>query len=324
MNAIFHLRYGESETLSLGDVARPIPADDEVLVKIQFAAVNKGDWHILTGKPYLVRVAGYGLCNPKHKGFGQEFSGRVVGLGANVSTVALADDVFGEIASGAFAEFAVVKATEVAEVPEGVTLEQAASIPSSALTALQGLRDHGQLKTGDKVLINGASGGVGTFAVQLAKFLGAEVTGVCSTDNVALVASLGADQVIDYTKTDFTAGTMQYDLIFDLVGNRSLSDLRRILAPAGTHVACAGEGGDWFGPMGRMMQMGLIMALGRGRMVSYITKPNAVDLTFVAELVAAGRVRPVIGRRCELVEVPEAVQYQGSGRVRGKTIVAIA
>jgi len=298
MKAITHLRYGGVEALAVENMAKPVVGDDEILVRVRTAAVNKGDWHVLTGKPYLIRLAGYGFCQPKNSGFGQELAGSVEAVGQNVQAFQPGDEVFGEIKSGAFAEYVCVGAGEVALKPTELAFEDAAALPSSALTALQGLRDHGQIKSGHKVLINGASGGVGTFAVQLAKFYGAEVTGVCSEANVELVCSLGADHVVDYGATDFTKGRQRYDLIFDIVGNRSLADIRRVLRPDGVYVACAGEGGDWFGPMGRMIRMGLTSSFGGPRMVSYVTKPNPVDLAFVADLVVAGRISPVIGRRC--------------------------
>ncbi|MFT5316567.1 MAG: NADPH:quinone reductase-like Zn-dependent oxidoreductase [Candidatus Krumholzibacteriia bacterium] len=323
MKAITHLNYGGPDLLAVAKVAEPQVGNGEVLVRVQTAAVNKGDWHILTGKPYLIRLAGYGLCKPKRQVFGQEFAGIVEDVGHGVTKFAPGDRVFGEVVGGAFAQRICVKEESIASIPDGVSVEEAAAIPSSALTALQGLREHGQVQAGQKVLIIGAAGGVGTFAVQLAKHFGAEVTGVCSSINKDFVSELGADHVIDYTASDFALGEQRYDLIFDLVGNRTLADCCRVLAENGVYVGCTGEGNDWVGPIGRMLEMAFYSLTRRARTVGFVVKPNAEDMAYVADLVASGKISPAIGERYDWADVTEALRRQGTGHVRGKNVLVV-
>ncbi len=323
MRAIIHTKYGTDDALTLREVPKPEVGDDEILIRVLTAAVNKGDWHLMTGKPYLIRLMGYGVRKPKQAIFGQELAGRVEAIGKNVTKFQPGDEVFGKIAGGAFAESVCVSESKVVSKPATVSFEQAAATPVSGLTALQGLRDIAKVQPGQKVLINGASGGVGTFAVQLAKYLGAEVTGVCSTRNVEVVRELGADHVIDYTETDFTKQKHAYDVIFDIVGNRSLSDNLRALKPKGVYVGCAGQGGDFLGPIPRFLRMGLLSLVKRQGLVSFVAKPNPEDLTFLAERLAAGDIQAAISQRWDFDQVAEALRVSGTGRTQGKMVIRI-
>jgi NADPH:quinone reductase-like Zn-dependent oxidoreductase len=321
MNAIVHPRYG---SLALEEVARPVPAAGEVLVRVHAANASIGDHHVVTGKPYLIRLSPYGgVPRPKHRVPGTTMAGTVVAVGEGVTSFRPGDEVFGEAKRGAFAEYLVVPATLIAPKPANLSFEEAAAAPW-AVTALQGLRDAGRLQPGQKVLINGASGGQGTWAVQIAKALGAHVTAVCSTRNLALVRGLGADEVIDYTKDDFAAGGARFDVMLDLVGNRSLSDCRRALVARGTYVACSGGGGDWVGPMFRILGVMLLGLFTRQRLKSFIVKPNQADLRFVKELVESGQARPVIERRYPLRDAAQALRHVGEGHTRGQTVLQIA
>ena len=295
---------------------------DQLLVKVHAAALNPLDWHTMRGSPYLMRLSS-GLGSPHDARVGVDFAGTVEAVGKSVTHFKPGDEVFGG-ADGAVAEYVVVRESRAVTLkPANVTFEQAASVPVAALTALQGLRDKGEIKAGQKVLINGASGGVGTFAVQLAKHYGAEVTGVCSTRNVELVRSLGADHVIDYTKTDFAAGNEQYDLILDNVSNRSLSELRRVLKPTGHLVIVGAEKGDWIGPLMPVIRASIVAPFVDQKMGFFIARLEPADLKLVGDLMQAGEVTAVIDRRYAFEEAPQAMEYLGTGRARGKVIVNI-
>ncbi|MDP2304724.1 MAG: NAD(P)-dependent alcohol dehydrogenase [Pseudomonadota bacterium] len=321
MRAVLQPVYGLPEVLVQGEVPRPVVHDDGVLVQVVASAVTKGDWHLLTGKPYLIRLAGFGFKKPNQPIPGMAVAGRVEAVGRNVTAFHVGDEVLGEINRGGFAEYVCVREAELVHKPATLSFEGAAAIPVSATTALQGLRDAGRLQAGQSVLINGAAGGVGTFAVQIAKALGAVVTGVCSAGNVELVRSIGADHVIDYGQEDFTQGGRRYDVIFDLVGNRPLAACRRVLTARGRLVACAGGvGHDWVGPM-LLVLAGLATNLYSPQpFVSLMAKPNNDDLLTVCGLVEAGTVRPVIDRRYGLGEAQEAMRYLGAGHSRGKSV----
>jgi NADPH:quinone reductase-like Zn-dependent oxidoreductase len=299
-----------------------------VLVRVQATSVNPADWHYMRGEPRIARVD-FGFREPKHTVLGCDVAGRVEAVGRNVGNFQPGDDVFGSTFGhglAAFAELCAFATEDLVErKPTNVTAEQAAAVPIAAQTALQGLRDHGRVKAGRKVLIIGASGGVGTFAVQIAKSLGAEVTGVCSTRNVDLVRSLGADHVIDYTQDDFAEGGQRYDLIFQLAGTRSPSDCRRALSANGTLVLSSGESeGRWIGPLGRVIKARLLSAFVSQRLISFTVKPNAGDLRALRELIEAGTVAPVIDRTyASLSEVPDAIRYLEEGHVRGKVVVTV-
>lgn len=325
MNAILQPAYGLPDVLVHADVPRPAVRPDGVLVKVVCVGLHKGDWHLLTGTPYLVRFAGFGVLKPNQSIPGMAIAGIVEAVGADVGAFKQGDAVFGEIAGGGFAEYVCVGAGELAAVPAGVSFEDAATLPVSATTALQGLRDAGLVTAGQSVLVKGAAGGVGTFAVQIAKSLGAVVTGVCSAGNVALVKSLGADFVIDYGAQDFTQAGVKYDVIFDLVGNHGPAACRRALAPRGRLVACAGGAQNVVtGPMFSMIA-GMLSNVGSTQpFVPLAAKPVVADLAAVAGLVAAGKVKPVVDRRYTLVEVPDALRYLGTGRSRGKSVVHLA
>jgi NADPH:quinone reductase-like Zn-dependent oxidoreductase len=319
MKAIVQTSYGPPDVLLLQEVEKPVPKEDEVLVKVQAASVNYGDKALVRGKPFLIRLMGYGLLKPKHAIPGGDIAGRVEAVGGDVKELQTGDEVFGDIGAcglGAFAEYVSAPEGALAPKPAAVTFEEAAAVPQAAVVALQGLRDKGQIQSGQRVLINGASGGVGSFAVQLAKAFGAEVTGVCSMRNLDMVRSLGADQVIDYTQQDFTEDVGRYDLIFDIVANRSISDYMRALSPKGSYVACA------FNPT--TLFFGSLVSKADGKKaVSLNHKPNHIDLLFMAELLAAGKVVPFIDRVYPLSQVPEAMRYLEGGQHRGKVVVTM-
>ncbi len=320
MKSIVHCDYGPPEVLRLEEVAKPVPADDQLLVRVRAASVNPLDWHYLRGTPYLAR-AEMGLRKPSVTRLGVDFAGTVEAIGRSVTRFKVGDEVFGG-RTGAFAEYLTVREDRaVARKPASVTFEQAAAVPVAAITALQGLRDEGKLQPGQKVLINGASGGVGTFAVQIARFLGAEVTGVCSTRNVELVRSLGADRVIDYTREDFTQGDPGYDLILDNVGNRSLLECRRALKPGGRYVMVGGPKGRWIDPLPRALGALVLSRFVSQDMGMFLARLNQEDLTVLGDLMQAGKLRPVIDRRHRLSEVPEAVRYLEEGHARGKVVI---
>ena len=320
MKAIVYRCYGSPDVLELQDIEKPTPGDDEVLVKIQAAAVNPLDWHYMRGSPYFMRLLS-GLGAPRDTSMGVDFSGTVESVGRNVTRFKPGDEVFGG-GNGAFAEYVAVREDRaLALKPGNMTFEQAASVPIAAITALQALRDKGQLKPGQKVLINGASGGVGTFAVQIAKSQGAEVTGVCSTRNMEMVRSIGADHVIDYTAEDYTRSGQRYDLIIDNVGNHSLLANRRVLNPEGIFVMVGGAKGDWLGPLTGPVQAVLLSPFVGQEFVTILAQMNGEDLALLGDLMQAGKVTPVIDRGYSLSEVPAAIRYSEEGHARGKIVI---
>ena len=320
MRAIIRTTYGSPDVLELQEIERPDMPDDEVLVRLQAASVNPVDLYSLTGTPYLARILG-GLRRPKSSNLGVDFAGTVEEVGRNVTQFRPGDEVFGR--SGAFAEYVCVR-DAVAPKPTNLTMEQAAAVPVAALTALQGLRDHGQIQPGRNVLINGASGGVGTFAVQIAKALGAEVTGVCSTRNVDLVRSLGADHVIDYTREEFTRNEQRYDLMLDVAGSRSWSECRRVLDPQATLVIVgAPKGSRLLGPLSHIVGVRLAAVRSSQKVVFFMAKPNRADLMVLGELLEDGKVTPVIDRRYALSEIADALRYLGEGHARGKIVLTV-
>ena len=326
MKAIVYHEYGSPDVLRLAEIAKPVPSDNQILVKVRAASVNPLDWHYMEGTPYIARLLGFGLFKPTVERLGVDYAGTVESVGKNVTQFKPGDEVFGG-KTGAFAEYVCVLADRaVALKPANITFEQAASVPIAAVTALQALRDKGKVRSGEKVLINGASGGVGTFAVQIAKSFGADVTGVCSGKNVDLVRSIGADQVIDYTKEDFTKGGQRYDLLIDNVGNHSLLECRRVLKPGGKYVMIGGGGLSEQGLIGPLVNP--VRALVLSRFVSQdmemmMAELNQKDLTTLADLMQTGKVTPVIDRRYNLSEVPEAIRYLEQGHARGKVVITV-
>jgi NADPH:quinone reductase-like Zn-dependent oxidoreductase len=320
MKAIVQHRYGAPDVLEFQEVAPPAIAADQALVRVRAASVNPYDWHYVTGTPYLVRPSA-GLFRPKSPTPGADLAGQVEAVGADVTGLQPGDEVFG-LGHGSFAEYVSVRADKLVRKPAEVTFEQAAAVPMAALTALQGLRDRGRIRSGQQVLINGASGGVGTFAVQLAKSFGAEVTGVCSPRNVAATRALGADHVLDYTREDFTGSGQRYDLILDVAGNRSIADRRRALRPTGTLVLVGGpKDNQWFGPAGSLVRLLLAGRFSRQTMVGMLTRNSPEDLAELAELLGAGKVTPVIERAYSLPDVPAALRHVGAGHARGKIVI---
>jgi NADPH:quinone reductase-like Zn-dependent oxidoreductase len=327
MKAIVQDRYGGPEVLELRDILRPEPTDDQVLVRVQAAGLDRGVWHVMTGLPYLIRfvVPTLGLRQPKVPVRGMDLAGRVEAVGDKVTRFRPGDEVFGWTDHGSYAEYASVPADQLAAKPATLTFEEAAIVPISGFAALQGLRDEGQVQPGQKVLVIGAAGGVGSFAVQLAKAFGAEVTGVCRTTQVDLVHSIGADEVIDYTRQDVTDGTRQWDLILDTAGHRSLSRLRRALTLKGTLVIVGSEGrGRWLGGFDRQLRAVALSRLVGQRLRMLSSKPQQEDLQTLRELIEAGKVTPVIDRAYPLREVPEAIRYlvEGHGG-SGKIVITV-
>ncbi|MEU0560830.1 NAD(P)-dependent alcohol dehydrogenase [Dactylosporangium sp. NPDC006015] len=325
MKAIVQDRYGPSDVLRVGEVEPPAAGDGEVLVRVQAASVNARDWHVMRGDPYVARVA-FGLGAPKVRVRGTDFAGRVEAVGAGVTRFRPGDEVYGEV-DAAFAEYVRVPAAgAVDRKPANVTFEQAAAVPLAGNTALMGLRDEAGVRPGQRVLVNGASGGVGTFAVQLAKAFGAHVTGVCSTRNVDLVRSLGADRVIDYTVADFVREGGPYDVVFDLVGNRSLAEFRRVLTPTGTLVLSGGgvsEGGSLFGPVGLITRGRVVSRFVRHRVRVLTAVPGRENLATLRELIESGAVTPVIDRTFTLGEAAEAVRYLEMDHARAKVVITV-
>jgi NADPH:quinone reductase-like Zn-dependent oxidoreductase len=311
-------RYGSPDVIAITTIDRPTPSAHEVLVGVRAAAVNPLDWHMLTGTPWLLRLQG-GFRTPKTKVLGVDIAGVVEAVGQDVTRFVVGDEVFGG-ARGGFAEHAVVKEATLMHKPDNVTFEAAAAVPVAALTALQGLRDHGKLQAGQHVVINGASGGVGTYAVQLAKHLGAEVTGVCSTRNVDMVRDLGADHVVDYTAEDFTNGG-PYDLLLDNVGNRKSSQIKRCLTPTGTYVGVGGPKGRILGPLKHMIKSMASFALSKRRAASFMAKHTHDDMELLRSLLASGELRSVIDTVYPLVKIGDALRHLETGRARGKIIV---
>jgi NADPH:quinone reductase-like Zn-dependent oxidoreductase len=314
---VYH-EYGSPENLELQEVDMPAVGDDDVLVKVLAASVNWHDWHYLTGRPFMARIMAGGLLRPGHRILGSDLAGRVEAVGRNVGRFRPGDEVFGSLGSGgAFAEYACAREDQLQLKPTTTTFEEAAAAGAAAFVALQGLRDKGEIKPGQRVLINGASGGVGTFAVQIAKSFGADVTAVCSARNLDLVRSIGADQVIDYTQRDCTQEGPRYDLIFDVVAKLSFSDCRRILDPGGTYVTTE------FSPVLALRGVWASVA-GDKRLVSFLARPpSAEDSLAMKELLEDGKVKPVIDRRYPLSEVPDALRYLAEGRARGKLVIAV-
>jgi NADPH:quinone reductase-like Zn-dependent oxidoreductase len=324
MKAITREHYGSAENLQLQDLEIPKISDDQVLVRVHAAGLDRGAWHLMTGKPYLIRMVGYGLQKPKNITLGLDLAGVVQAVGKNVSRFKPGDRVFG-IGNGSFAEYASARADKLAIMPANTSFEQAAAVPVSAMTALQAVRDHGRVQAGQRVLISGASGGVGSYAVQIAKVFGAHVTGVCSTAKIDLVRSIGADEVIDYTRTDFTNSLERYDVVLDIGGGEPLAKLRRLLTETGTLALIGAEGGNaWTGTMNRVLQAALLAPFSRQRLVSVMNNENARDLEVLAKMIEQGAIKPVIDRTCSLANLPDAMRDLEAGRVRGKVVVAIA
>jgi NADPH:quinone reductase-like Zn-dependent oxidoreductase len=325
MQAIVQDHYGEAgHVLRLEEIARPAIGDGDVLLRVHAAGVDRGVWHLMTGLPYPVRLAGYGVRAPKTRVRGREVAGRVEAVGRAVTTPAVGDEVFG-VADGSFAGYACARPDKLAPRPANLPVEQAAAVSVSALTALQAVRDRGHLQAGQKVLVIGASGGVGTFAAQIAKAFGAEVTGVCSTAKTDLVRSIGADHVVDYTREDITVGKRRYDVILDTGGNRSLGQLRRALTPHGTLVIVGSEtGGRWLGGSDRQLRALMLSRVTGQTLTTLLCSENAKDLRALTALIQSGQLRPVIDRTYPLSQTAEAIQYLRDGHARGKVVITLS
>jgi NADPH:quinone reductase-like Zn-dependent oxidoreductase len=320
MKAVVYEAYGPPEVLKIVEIEKPEVADDEVLVRVRASSVNMAEWYGMTGL-FLARLGG-GLVRPKDTRLGTDFAGVVEVVGKDVSDFKSGDEVFGG-SNGAYAEYVTV-GKEIAPKPASITFEEAAAVPMAGLTALQGLRDYGKIQAGQKVLINGASGGVGTFAVQIAKAFGAEVTAVCSTRNIECAHWLGADHVVDYTREDFTRSSQKYDLLFDVVGSRSWSAYRRVLKPNATVVLVGGPRTPVIGPLGHMLKMRLA-SLGSGRkVVFFVARFTPEDLMALKDLLETGRVKPFVERTYPLVQIAEAMHYLGTGHAQGKIVISMA
>ncbi len=321
MKAVVYYNYGSPDVLELKDVDKPIPKDDDVLIKVHAASVNPLEWHFMRGKPLFMRLAGSGILKPKNKILGVDIAGRVEEVGRNVQQFEPGDEVFGGSDSGGgFAEYVSVSENKLALKPTNITFEEAAAIPIAAISALQGLRDKGEIQSEQKVLINGAGGGVGTYAVQIARSLGAEVTGVCSTEKLDTVSSLGADHLIDYTKEDFTKSGQRYDLILDTAAYRSISDYKRALSPEGIYVMIGGSMPLMF----RIMFSGLWISMtGRKKFKILMAKINSEDLAILKELFETDKVATVIDRHYPLTETAEAIRYLEEGHAQGKVVITI-
>lgn len=323
MQAITYSTYGGPDVLEFGEVPTPTPEADEVLIAVHAASLNAADWHLMRADPPLVRLMGFGLLSPKEAILGADVAGRVESVGSSVTEFEPGDEVFGDLSEcghGAFAEFVCAREDALALKPTSLSFEEAAAVPLAAVTALQGLRDEGEIREGQEVLITGASGGVGTFAVQIAKSFGAEVTGLCSTEKIDLVSSIGADHVIDYTREDYTEGKQQYDLILDAGGYRSVIDCRRVLKLDGHYVFVGGSNARLF----QAMLLGPILSMIDDRtMGNLMASPDRDDLIEVRDIIEAGEVTPVIDERFPLEKVPEAIRYLEGGNARGKVIIAV-
>ncbi|PRX49184.1 NADPH:quinone reductase-like Zn-dependent oxidoreductase [Prauserella shujinwangii] len=323
MKAIVQDGYGPADVLRLGDIPKPVPGDGEVLLSVRAAGVDPGVWHLMTGLPYLVRVMGFGLRAPKVRVRGRDVAGVVAAVGANVTGFRPGDEVFGTC-EGSFAEYACARADRIAPKPANLGFVEAAAVPVSGGTALQAVRDCGRVRPGHRVLVIGAGGGVGSFAVQLAAAFGGEVTGVCGPDKAELVRSLGAVDVIDYTREDLAERRHRYDVILDTAGNRPLARLRRALAPRGALVIVGGEGGDrWIGGFDRALRAGLLSPFTRQRLRGLVAKENSADLTTLRELAESGAFAPVVGRTYALAEAPDAIRELHKGHTRGKLVVTV-
>jgi NADPH:quinone reductase-like Zn-dependent oxidoreductase len=319
LKAITYQGYGSPDVLVLRDVDEPVVKDDDVLLRVRAASVNPRDWHVLRGLPRIARPQ---MRKLRSGVLGSDVAGQVEAVGKDVTRFRPGDEVFADVVTGGFAELTSVSEEFLALKPANLTLEQAAAVPLAGVTALQGLRDHGQVERGQKVLIIGASGGVGTFAVQIAKWLGAQVTGVCSTRNLGMVRSLGADHVIDYTREDFTRNGQKYDLILQLAGTQSPSECRRALTASGTLLLSSGDSnGRWIGPMDRILKAMVLSPFVRQRLASFEAKQSGKDLQVLKELIETGRVTPVIDRMYSLGDVPEAIRYLEEGHARGKIVI---
>ena len=323
MRAIVQDAYGPADTLRLRDVPLPEVAPHEVLVAVRAAGVDRGVWHLMTGLPYPIRLAGYGLRAPKNPVLGMDLAGVVTAVGASVTRFRPGDEVLG-IGKGTFAEYALALEDKLVPKPAGLTFEQAAAVAISGLTALQAVRDHGRVQPGQHVLVIGASGGVGSYAVQLAKAFGAEVTGVASSTKLDLVRSLGADHVIDYAQEDFADGSRRYDVIIDIGGNSTLTRLRQALTPRGTLVITGGEtDGRWLGGSDRQLRAKLLSSFVGQRLTTFVNKENHRDMLELVALVEAGKVTPAIDRTFPLAEAPKAVRYVEEGHARDKVVVTV-
>jgi NADPH:quinone reductase-like Zn-dependent oxidoreductase len=324
MRAVVQERYGSAEALELREIDTPVPGADELLLRVRAAGLDPGVWHLMTGLPYLVRVMGFGLRRPKVSVRGRDVAGRVEAVGESVTGFRPGEEVFGTC-DGSFAEYVCAHTGTLAPKPANLTFEQAAAVPISGMTALQGLRDRGNVQPGQRVAIIGAAGGVGSFAVQLAKAFGAEVTGICSTSKLDLVRSLGADAVIDYTREDFTDGAHRYDLILDTAGNRPLAQLRRALTPRGTLVIVGGEGGGrWLGGFDRQIVRAPIMSLFVSQTLRpLIAKETSDDLLVLKGLIEAGKVTPIIDKTYPLSEAGQAIRQLEQGHSRGKVVITV-
>jgi NADPH:quinone reductase-like Zn-dependent oxidoreductase len=323
MKAMIRDAYGPPDVLELREIDKPEIADDEVLVRVHAAGVGRDVWHVMRGLPYPIRLAGYGFRAPKNPVIGSDVSGVVDAVGKNVRRFLPRDEVFG-IGNGSYAEYVCAREDKLAHKPINLTFEQAAVIAIMGSTALQALRDHGKVRPGQEVLIIGASGGVGTYAVQIAKAFGAHVTGVCSTKKVEMVRSIGADHVIDYTREDFAEGDQRYDVILDIGGNSTLARLRRALAPLGTLVIIGGEGGGrWLGGTDRQLRAMILSPFVGQKLGMFVNKENHEDLIVLKELIESGKVTPVIDRTYPLAEVPEAIRYLEQGHARGKVVITV-
>jgi NADPH:quinone reductase-like Zn-dependent oxidoreductase len=323
VKAIVHDTYGPPDVLRLEEIDRPVPGSGEVLVKVRASAVDQGVWHTVAGLPYAIRATPFGLRGGRARVRGMDVAGRVEAVGPGITRFRVGDEVFGT-SDAAFAEYACAEEDRLARKPATVGFEQAAVVPVSGCAALQALRDSGQVRAGQRVLVLGAGGGVGVFAVQLAKAFGAHVTGVCSTGKADLVRSLGADEVVDYTREDPVDGTHRFDLILDMAGNRPLSRLRRALTPRGTLVIVGGEGGGrWLGGFDRQLRAVLVPPFGGRRLRMLVSEARHTDLTLLAELIEAGSLKPVVDRCYPLAEVPDAIRDMRAGHVRGKLAVRV-
>ena len=321
MKAIVQDEYGSADVLRLEEVETPVAGRGEVLIRVIAASAFIGDWHVMTGTPYAIRLVS-GLKRPKQRVRGQDVAGEIEAVGDEVTAFRPGDEVFG-VGNGTFAEHATARPDKIAPKPTNLTFEQAATVPTTGCTALQGIRDVGKVQSGQGVLVIGAAGGVGSFAVQIAKAFGAHVTGVCSTSKVELVRSIGADEVIDYTREDIADGTRRYDVIVDTAGNRDVSSLRRALSPKGTLVLAGGEGGGrWLG-MGRVVRAKAISPFVGQKMTNFLGRPKAKDLLVLKDLIENGKVTPVVGAKYPLAEVPDAIGELGTGHGRGKVVITV-
>ena len=322
MKAIIRDAYGSVDVLRLADIDQSVAGDADVLVRVHAAGVDQGVWHLMTGTPYVMRLAGFGIRAPKNPLLGYDVAGRVEAVGAQVTEFQTGQEVFGTC-RGSFAEYAVARPDRLLSKPDNVSFEEAAAVPISGYAALQAVREHGGVRPGQRVLIIGAGGGVGTLAVQIAKAEGAEVTGVCSASKTELVRSVGADHVIDYTREDFADGRNRYDVILDIAGNRSLSELRRALTPRGTLVIVGGEdAGNWLG-VRRQLRAAALSPFVRQKLGFFISKERRQDLEELRRLLEAGTIRPVVDRTFPLEEVPAAIRYLRDGQARGKVVITI-